>query len=59
MTIQYKTEKCTGQDHCGCCDTAANFNIENYTLKIKKIQDCKKNTINYNHSDEYILPYII
>jgi hypothetical protein len=48
-------------DHCGCCDTAKfeTTGIENHKLKIKKIQDSKKNTINYNHSDEYLLPYVI
>jgi hypothetical protein len=54
-------------DHCGCCDIAkfetTGFDmmtgIENHKLKIQKIQDSKKNNINYNHSDEYLLPYVI
>ena len=58
-TIQNRKVYWANMDHCGCCDTA-NFEttgIENHKLKIK-IQDYKKNT-NYNHSDEYLLPYVI
>jgi hypothetical protein len=66
-TIQTRKVYWANMDHCGCCDSA-NFEttgfdmmtgIENHKLKIQKIQDSKKNTINYNHSDEYLLPYVI
>lgn len=66
-TIQTRKVYWANMDHCGCCDSAkfetTGFDmmtgIENHKLKIQKIQDSKKNTINYNHSDEYLLPYLI
>lgn len=59
-TIQNRKVYLANMDHCGCCDTVAKINIENHKPKIK-IQDSKKNTNhNYsNHSDEYLLPYVI
>lgn len=57
-TIQNRKVYLANMDHCGCCDTVAKINIENHKLKIK-IQDSKKNIINCNHSDEYLLPYVI
>jgi hypothetical protein len=57
-TIQNRKVYWANMDHCGCCDTVAKINIENHKLKIK-IQDYNKNIINSNHSDEYLLPYVI
>lgn len=56
-TIQNRKVYWANMDHCGCCDTAI-FNIEKHKLKIN-VQDSKKNIINYNNSDEYLLPYVI
>jgi len=56
-TIQNRKVYWANMDHCGCCDTVI-FNIENHKLKIT-VKNCKKNIINYNNSDEYLLPYVI
>jgi hypothetical protein len=59
-TIQNRKVYLANMDHCGCCHTAKfeTTGIENHKLKIK-IQDYKKNIINCNRSDEYLLPYVM